>query len=684
MATLYYRVQAIAKHDALPSDYGVKLSIGPYETLRSKYSQWFDDQLFANDPYAWDYIELSIVAATFDRSQYVSGLQNTYTYSADFTRNYEYSVWGMVTVPNTYVIPPHLGGGSSFGGTGPNGMFGYTDANRTQVSWQNVNFDFSTNIVGSLNFGSFVASTEDTFFTLAENAAMAAGFSGLSTAMRNVSGAATALHTIVTGGADLIAYGVKNFDRPHFTHANFDKLATEYMSGAAEAAHDALLQQTLFPGSPNLESTADAILDGVRMVGTGSFHLSTSATFGIELEVLDFVSVGVSYTATAEADIIIQPGLEGTVDGGDGNDFIVTGTGHQRIIGGAGNDYVFAGSGNDEIVAGPGSTVALGGGAFLPGDYFNGGSGFDTVIWNAPLSNYSLRLSGLGTTDIASSQGSTLTKQVEVLEFSDGRVMVDSGNPLTDNLYYASHYLDVFHFGMDPFQHYNRYGWKEGRNPNEFFSTTGYLNFNSDVDRAGVNPLLHYQHHGWREGRDPSVNFSAELYLIRNPDVEAAGIDPLTHYLHYGRMEGRNVLPSIGSQIVGAFDREYYLLANPDVARSGLDAQFHFNTYGWREGRDPNAFFDTDGYLAHNQDVAAAGMNPLTHYETYGWAEGRDPSMHFDVVNYLQTYLDVDAANIDPLKHFLEYGAWEGRDYFDDGAWGHPTVVTSYSGWLGI
>ena len=57
---------------------------------------------------------------------------------------------------------------------------------------------------------------------------------------------------------------------------------------------------------------------------------------------------------------------------------------------------------------------------------------------------------------------------------------------------------------------------------------------------ADVNPLDHYNLFGWREGRDPSVGFDTTSYLAAYPDVAAANVNPLTHYLTYGFHEGRS------------------------------------------------------------------------------------------------------------------------------------------------
>jgi serralysin len=82
----------------------------------------------------------------------------------------------------------------------------------------------------------------------------------------------------------------------------------------------------------------------------------------------------------------------------------------------------------------------------------------------------------------------------------------------------------------------------EGRNPNAWFDTAGYLSHYTDVAAAGVNPLQHYETVGWTEGRDPSAGFDTLGYLTANPDVAAAHINPLDHFLNNGIYEGRSAI----------------------------------------------------------------------------------------------------------------------------------------------
>ncbi len=83
------------------------------------------------------------------------------------------------------------------------------------------------------------------------------------------------------------------------------------------------------------------------------------------------------------------------------------------------------------------------------------------------------------------------------------QVSIIEGSGLFDREWYLNTYPDVRAAGMDPIEHYLRFGWKESRNPCNGFDTAYYLRANPDVARSGLNPLLHYVKFGRDEGRDP-------------------------------------------------------------------------------------------------------------------------------------------------------------------------------------
>jgi glycosyltransferase involved in cell wall biosynthesis len=71
-----------------------------------------------------------------------------------------------------------------------------------------------------------------------------------------------------------------------------------------------------------------------------------------------------------------------------------------------------------------------------------------------------------------------------------------------DRDYYLRTYPDIDNGIVDPLEHFCLFGWREGRNPCDWFSTTYYLHTHSDVADAGVNPFVHYLIWGRAEGRD--------------------------------------------------------------------------------------------------------------------------------------------------------------------------------------
>lgn len=319
----------------------------------------------------------------------------------------------------------------------------------------------------------------------------------------------------------------------------------------------------------------------------------------------------------------------------------ILGAGNDRAMGNDADNYFFGGAGNDMIDGGGGRNTAGFASSFA--DIHEAGRYGNTATIDGP-------------------EGYDILTNIQRLVFADGVIELDRGSPLVDTLSYYSHNRDVWLAGLSAEEHFAEYGWREGRDPNAFFSVSGYLAVNQDVAAAGLNPLEHYLNFGWREGRDASAWFDTDAYLRINTDVAAAGINPLLHYLSFGQAEFRFTQPVLGDDIRGGVDSAYYRLDNPDVARAGLDAGQHYDEYGWREGRNPNGWFNTAFYLDANQDVAAAGINPLQHYHDYGWREGRDPSEIFDTDAYLAANADVAAAGIDPLQHYLQYGNAEGRE----------------------
>jgi len=140
------------------------------------------------------------------------------------------------------------------------------------------------------------------------------------------------------------------------------------------------------------------------------------------------------------------------------------------------------------------------------------------------------------------------------------------------------------------FDHFEKFGKFEGRNPSALFDQSFYLNKYSDVAQAVGkgnfgSAFDHFMLFGQKELRDPSVVFQANYYLSKNPDVDrAVKKDELTgieHFVKYGIDEGRASAKT--------FDVSYYLKYNSDLKAAGFDyrqALKHFVTYELKEKRD--------------------------------------------------------------------------------------------------
>jgi len=123
--------------------------------------------------------------------------------------------------------------------------------------------------------------------------------------------------------------------------------------------------------------------------------------------------------------------------------------------------------------------------------------------------------------------------------------------------YYLAQYPDVAEAVANgsissALSHWQNIGFTENRNPNENFNTAEYLEANPDVADAvqnGMNPLNHFLKFGAAEGRAPSVKykeiaeeFDADAYLIDNPDVadaiaNGANLTAYKHWVLFGQFE---------------------------------------------------------------------------------------------------------------------------------------------------
>ncbi|WP_324132784.1 glycoside hydrolase family 99-like domain-containing protein [Bosea sp. (in: a-proteobacteria)] len=175
-----------------------------------------------------------------------------------------------------------------------------------------------------------------------------------------------------------------------------------------------------------------------------------------------------------------------------------------------------------------------------------------------------------------------------------------------------------------------------------FFDAGFYLDKNADIARTGVDPFEHFVNFGWKENRDPNNWFKIVEYVAMNDWLAETGINPFSHYVLIGRELG--LMPAFERSpddlhlhdidrfqydlISADLDAKYYISQLPAGEPRPDDCVVHYIREGAVAGYDPNNWFSTRGYLANNEDVRASGVNPLFHYLCEGVHEGRSYTLN--------------------------------------------------------
>ena len=267
-----------------------------------------------------------------------------------------------------------------------------------------------------------------------------------------------------------------------------------------------------------------------------------------------------------------------------------------------------------------------------------------------------------------------------------------------DAEYYLNTYADLkAAFGNDEkkaFQHFLKYGMREGRQGNAAFNVHSYIYMYADLRKAFGNDLVkyyqHYLRYGRREGRitfDYSSIFDAAYYASKYPDLKAAfGYDTIrlqNHFISYGMREGRQASQNFN---VTAYKNRYQdlrLAFGNDLTKYYI----HYVRYGKREGRnglncpnvlnpvtrlngvDYSAVYDFKTYQTLHPDVKKFfkddDIGTLKHFIIYGMRERRQAKSSFNLYQYIVNYKDLRKAYKYDYPsyylHFIKYGKVDGR-----------------------
>ena len=121
-----------------------------------------------------------------------------------------------------------------------------------------------------------------------------------------------------------------------------------------------------------------------------------------------------------------------------------------------------------------------------------------------------------------------------------------------DGVYYQANNPDVKGSSSIAYKHYQKYGEKEGRRPNEYFCPTFYKRINADVRVSGGSPFEHFIECGFKEGR---------LGKKKNQLTQGAAKKPLLFVGHEGMRSGAEVaLLEVVKWFANHTDREINVL----------------------------------------------------------------------------------------------------------------------------
>ncbi len=142
---------------------------------------------------------------------------------------------------------------------------------------------------------------------------------------------------------------------------------------------------------------------------------------------------------------------------------------------------------------------------------------------------------------------------VGVMVMANGSQVSAAGlKDVFDAKYYAEQYPDLQQaYGNNEkalYQHFMKYGIKEGRQMSPILDVVAYRNNNSDLNAAFGNDwdayVKHYFKYGVYENRDNGTDFDVLKYVESYKDVKDAFGNDLAkaakHYKDHGREEGRN------------------------------------------------------------------------------------------------------------------------------------------------
>jgi glycosyltransferase involved in cell wall biosynthesis len=220
----------------------------------------------------------------------------------------------------------------------------------------------------------------------------------------------------------------------------------------------------------------------------------------------------------------------------------------------------------------------------------------------------------------------------------------------------------------------------------EEFDAEFYSAYYGDVSRAGVNPLEHYLRFGWLENRNPRRGFDGAYYRKKYLADAPRYLSPLTHYILEGQALG---LPLSKEEELSRFgDRDWSALVLQFLDATGLDMS-HVDGDVFHRFIMP--LFSAKDYKQRKGITATMSESQLlAHYLAFDFPNGASPGSLFNTDWYVRQAQKVGLPPVTQtggaFLHWLEHGV-KNRivplALFCEGSYlaENPDVAEGYEGW---
>ncbi len=185
-----------------------------------------------------------------------------------------------------------------------------------------------------------------------------------------------------------------------------------------------------------------------------------------------------------------------------------------------------------------------------------------------------------------------------------------------------------------------------------FFDGDWYLEQNADVKALGMNPFVHFSKYGWKEGRSPSMHFDLKGYLADFPELLEIDMHPFNHLLFLSKndIEYNVAFPDAAIECSHTFatlekGKRYKRIAvMASFAPSGVIAPYLlYYLKGLKDICDAVIFIADSPIL----EKEALKLSTLVHYASFARHEEYDFGSYKRGIDYLRQHIGLE--NIDEL-----------------------------------